>query len=81
MGLITQHSASGYRCDKTRCTNTFEGEPMPIYLAEEHYEAQAKAAGWTFVRHRRLWVYCADHRPCGVASVASADTTAGDPNV
>lgn len=57
MGLISQHSASGYSCDKTNCDNTIEGEPMPIYLAEEHYEALARKAGWTF----RYWVYCPDH--------------------
>ncbi len=28
---------------------------------ETNYEQLAKAAGWKFVRRRRLWVYCPDH--------------------
>ncbi len=61
MGLITHHSASGYRCDKGGCTNKISGQPLAIHRAEEHYQALAERLGWTFTRKRRLWVHCPDH--------------------
>lgn len=69
MSTLEGMTIRGYSCDGNRCTERVEGDAMPWRDGVHHYQAVARAAGWTFWASRSLRSYCPDHRPSKASSM------------